>query len=355
MKLEEPDRVPIGELDYDQRLLSNATGIPVEQVFPDEGVGDLRMRKIRNRVEALSTLIEKLYMDFVPVGEVSPIGWRPRMIDENTWVDEWGAKWRYRDGIKWYVGGALKGAEDFQSLEFPDPHAPGRMDEAERLVKRFKGKRALFGGLVGQKIPHLARGLDGYTVDLYRSPRLAKRFMEVTTKYNIEIGKLLIDQGVDMICMGGDLAGKDGPLMSLNQFREVFAPAIREPTEAFHKRGVPVIKHSDGNLNPIMDDLIATGVDAVHSLEPLAGMNIAEIKAKYGDRVCLLGNIDCSHTLTLKPLRQVEREVKECINAASPGGGHILSSSNCFHAAVKLENVLAMIRAGRKYGKYPIT
>ncbi len=355
MNLEEPDRVPIGELDYDQRILSSATGISVEQVLPGEGEKDLRARKIRNRVEALSTLIEKLDMDFVPVGEVSPIGWRTKMIDENTWVDEWGAKWRYRDGIKWYMGGALKRAEDFQSLEFPDPYAPGRMDEAEMLVKKFKGKKALFGGLVGQKIPHLARGLDGYTVDLYRSPRLAKRFMEVTTKYNIEIGKLLIDQGVDVICMGGDLAEKGGPLMSLKQFREVFAPAIRDPTEAFHKRGVPVIKHSDGNLNLIMDDLIATGIDAVHSLEPMAGMKIAEIKAKYGDQICLLGNIDCSHTLTLKTLRQVEKEVKECLSVASPGGGHILSSSNCFHAAIKLENGLAMIRAGRKYGKYPIT
>jgi len=355
MNLEEPDRVPIGELDYDQRLLSRATGISVEQVFPGEGEKDLRTRKIRNRVEALSTLIEKLDMDFVPVSEASPLGWRPKMIDENTWVDEWGAKWRYRDGIKWYVGGALKRAEDFQSLESPDPYAPGRMDEAEMLVKRFKGKRALFGCLVGPKIPHLARGLDGYTLDLYRNPHLAKKFMEVTTKYNTEIGKLLTDQGVDVICITGDLAGKDGPLMALNQFREVFAPAIRDPTDTFHKRGVPVIKHSDGNLNPIMDDLIATGVDAVHSLEPLAGMNIAEIKAKYGDQVCLLGNIDCSHTLTLKPLRQVEKEVKECISVASPGGGHILSSSNCFHAAVKLENALAMIRAGRKYGKYPIT
>jgi uroporphyrinogen decarboxylase len=83
-------------------------------------------------------------------------------------------------------------------------------------------------------------------------------------------------------------------------------------------------------------------------------MDIGKVKQRYGNRVCLIGNIDCSHILSEASEKEVEAAVRECILKASPGGGHIISSSNSIHSSVKPQNYRAMIEATRKYGKYPI-
>ncbi len=81
-------------------------------------------------------------------------------------------------------------------------------------------------------------------------------------------------------------------------------------------------------------------------------MDIRVVKERYGDKLFLIGNVDCSYTLSLGSVLEVEKETTEVIRKASPGGGHILSSSNSIHNAVKVENFLAMIKTARKYGRY---
>ena len=357
MHLEEPDRVPIGETDYDLRKVSEAIGAS----FPNEARTGThaRMSEIRRGVEAISAFIENLDLDIVPVqaspslgGRAGRGGGRTKMIDSNSWVDEWGARYRSKGGMNWYVGPGLKDIHDIRELEPPDPNAPGVMDGPKLLVERFKGRRALAGSIPGPKMPYLARGIDGYNIDLYRNPSLANKFMDMATKYNAEMGKRLIEVGVDFIVMTGDVAYNQGPIVSVKHFREVFVPAIREPARIFHKMGVPMVKHTDGFLDPILDDLVNTGIDGLHSIEPLAGMDIRKVKAKYGDKICLWGNIDLSYTLSQGTEQEVAEEVKECVKAAAPGGGHILSSSNSYSSAARFENFRRMVKTGRKYGKY---
>lgn len=83
-------------------------------------------------------------------------------------------------------------------------------------------------------------------------------------------------------------------------------------------------------------------------------MDVGSIKKKYGDKLCLLGNVDCSHTLCSSTLPEVSRETRDVIRKASISGGHILCSSNSLHSAVNLENFLTMVAAGRKFGRYPL-
>jgi len=347
LNLEEPDRVPIGEIGYDLQSISSVLGIPINKGTTD------RRRLIEREVKILSRFIEALDLDVVPVSPSSPEGGHKiRKIDEETWIDEWGAKYRYRDGISWYIGPGLDDPDDIEEMEPPDPDAPGMMDGPEILVKRFRGKKALAGMIPGPKMPYLARGIDGYNIDLFRRPSLAKKFMDMATRYNIELGKRLIEVGVDFIVMTGDVAYKGGPIVSIKHFKEVFVPAISEPLRIFHKLGVPMVKHTDGYLEPIMDDLINTGIDGLHSIEPAAGMDIGKVKARYGERTCLWGGIDLSYTLSLGTERDVIEEVKDRIASAASGGGYILSSSNSYSTAMKFENFKAMVEAGRKYGRY---
>jgi uroporphyrinogen decarboxylase len=83
-------------------------------------------------------------------------------------------------------------------------------------------------------------------------------------------------------------------------------------------------------------------------------MDIAEVKRRYGDRVCLIGNIDCGELLSWGTPQQVTRTVRDTIRQAAPGGGYIMSSSNTIHSSVKPENYRAMIAATHHYGTYPL-
>jgi len=92
----------------------------------------------------------------------------------------------------------------------------------------------------------------------------------------------------------------------------------------------------------------------MNPIEPAAGMDIAAMKERYGDRISLLGNIDCGKTLSEAPVSQVVAEVKDAIRQAGPGGGYMLMSSNSIHTSVRPENYRAMVEATRKFGRYPL-
>jgi uroporphyrinogen decarboxylase len=136
-------------------------------------------------------------------------------------------------------------------------------------------------------------------------------------------------------------------------FREFILPRLQKMVDVIHEEGGKVIKHSDGNLWLILDQIMSTGVDGINPIEPIAGMDIGEVKQKYGKKACVVGNIDCSHLLPYGTESEVEAAVKECIRKASPGGGHIICSSNSIHSSVNPRNYLAMIKAAKRYGVYP--
>ena len=81
---------------------------------------------------------------------------------------------------------------------------------------------------------------------------------------------------------------------------------------------------------------------------------MARAKAEYGHQVCLVGNIDCGHLLSHGSTTDVERAVRRCLADGAGGGGFILSSSNSIHSSVRPGNYLAMVRAGQRYGSYPL-
>ncbi len=98
--------------------------------------------------------------------------------------------------------------------------------------------------------------------------------------------------------------------------------------------------------------IINTGIDGIHPLDPEAGMNIKEVKEKFGDRVCVIGNIDTGKVLSESSPDVVEETVKKTILEVAPGGGYMIASANSIHSKVKPENYIAMLKAARKYGNY---
>jgi uroporphyrinogen decarboxylase len=115
----------------------------------------------------------------------------------------------------------------------------------------------------------------------------------------------------------------------------------------------PMIYHSDGNISMVLEELIELGITGWHPVEKQAH-DINEVKARYGDRIALLGNIDLQYTLTKGTPQDVDDEVRTRIRDLAPGGGYCVSSGNSIPEYVPIDNYAAMLEATYRYGKYPI-
>lgn len=330
LNLEEPDRVPVWE------LIINA---PIIKAL----YGDI----------SYEDFVEKEDLDGVTVFENQRIIER---YSQTKYRDEWGINWTIEpNGISYPSGGPIKTETDLDKYIPPDPDADYRLDHLKSVVKRFKGEKAIiFLTHDAFEFSHYLRGMDNLLIDYIENPNLVHRLAEIVIGYKKRIAERAIDEGADIILTGDDYAYKTAPIMSPEAFKEFVLPYLQEMVNLAKSKGVPFIKHTDGNILPIIDMIVDSGIDALDPLEPIAGMDIGMIKEKYGNRIALIGNIDCTQLLTYGTEDEVVEAVKETIAKAGIGGGYILASSNSIHPGVNPANYKAMLGAVREWGTYPL-
>lgn len=134
--------------------------------------------------------------------------------------------------------------------------------------------------------------------------------------------------GGDVVWMGSDYAMNQGPFLSPAMFADFVAPYLAQVIEGYRALGLYVIKHSDGDINPVMDMIVDAGPHAIHSIDTIAGMDIRELKTKYGDRVALMGNVPHG-PLQLQQFDEIETAARYCLeHGGVRQGGYIYSTSN---------------------------
>ncbi len=329
LERDEPDQVPVWELIINEPVIKALRGPMAYQDFCEvedlDGVTIFEDHKLR---------------------EVAP----------HRVVDEWGTLWGIeKPEIPYPIEGPIKSEEDLRDYAPPEPNTDYRVRTLEAAVKRFKGRRAVvFLSHDAFEFSAYLRGMDNLLMDYVANPKLAHEIAEMVIEYKSEVIGMAIDAGADAILTGDDYAYRSAPLMSPKHFDEFVKPYLKRVVDLTHKAGIPFIKHTDGNIWPILDSIMDCGIDALDPIEPIAGMDIGEVKAKIGHQAAVIGNVDCTHVLPLGTTEEVVEAVKETIAKASVGGGHILASSNSIHPAVKPENYRTMVEAARRFGRYPI-
>jgi uroporphyrinogen decarboxylase len=197
--------------------------------------------------------------------------------------------------------------------------------------------QVLFSYAIYDARDDLERALEGHT-------QLAVAYAKAAAEANL----------CPMYFIGDDVAYKGATLFSPQFLRETFIKSLARTIEPLKNAGIKVIFHSDGYIMDIIEDLIEAGIDGLNPIEPIAGMDIGLLKRRYGNKLIMVGNVDCSQVLPLGSVEDVIEATKECIRLASPGGGHFIGSSSEIVPSTPLENVLAFYDACRKYGSYPI-
>lgn len=225
--------------------------------------------------------------------------------------------------------------------------------EAIRYASRIAPELVVMGSSpgTGLGIPD-GRSMFNMVRWAYTDPEGLRRAAEERVRRSLDFIRAQVEAGAELIVDCTDYALKTGPFFKPEFYFRVVFPLIRLLVDETHRAGAFFIQHTDGNLWPILDGLVATGIDALHSIDPSAGMRLKEVKERYGDRIALCGNVDAAKTLFQATPEQVVAEARRCIEEAAYGGGYFLTSSNCIYRGVPLENTLALIETGHKYGRY---
>jgi len=154
---------------------------------------------------------------------------------------------------------------------------------------------------------------------------------------------------------GDDYASNLGTLISPRNFQEFIKPVLSRVIEAIrlYRPVIFILFYSDGLITSLLDELIDSGVDVIHPLEPLPEVDFAKIKKRLRQTGCIFGVFDISHALPGSQ-EDVISEVKTRIQQLAPGGGNILAPSNHLQSDVPPENIATSFRAAREFGIYPI-
>jgi uroporphyrinogen decarboxylase len=329
LRREEPDRIPHFEWIIDRRVR--------HALCPGSSMEEFT---VRMGLDAILTAPD----------------YRREQIGPNRVRNEWGTILEYSaEEYAMPVDGPIKTLADFERYQPPDPHAPGRFASLEKLVQRYKGKLAI--GVHLNDVLSLPRNLLGFEnlmAAFGEQPELVRGLVELSVKVNLALAKEVAQRGADFVFTGDDYASTERPFISPRMFREFLATPLKRVMTGFKELGLQVIKHTDGHILPILEMIVEAGMDALDPIDPLAKLDIGEMKRRLGHRLALKGNVDCAHTLTNGTEQQVVQETIAVIQKAAAGGGLILSSSNSIHSGVKPGNYLAMWNALRLYGRYPI-
>lgn len=231
---------------------------------------------------------------------------------------------------------------------------PGNLDETIRLIDLIREKSGdryflMRHGDVTLGIP------DGQTMAEF-CYRLADEPERVKAESQARIDEMLAKAdilakhgGLDGFALCTDYCFNTGPFLSPTQFGDFVTPYLARLTQGLRDRGFYTIKHTDGNIMPILDQLVQTNPHALHSLDPQGGVDIAEVKRLYGGRVCLIGNVNCG-LMDTGTEADVVASAQYALRHGMPGGGYIFSTSNCIYTGMPLARYELILDVWREMG-----
>jgi len=378
LNLEEPDRVPCHTILIDANNVDEILGKP--QITDFDTVAKIRKENPNSWAEELTNLLEsvetsvfsrcveaaaKIGLDCMQVG-IIPYYFFDDPNDKRLLLkDYFGRVWEVKNNKDNFNPYYLYGTLRLENWEEVKKNIEGTLTEkyskiAKRFYKRInkKHKDKIFVAITNDYLGTFesasqGMGMGYYAKMLHKNPKFIKEVYKVFATFTKDLYMSFMDAGAELFIESGDLAYHTGPMMNPKYYDEFLLPAYKIITDAVHERGGKIVLHSDGQITPLLDFIVNCNFDGLHSLEPTANVDLALIKKKVGDKLCLLGNIDVSHVLVNGTKQEVYDAVKFAIKTAGPGGGFIVSAAN-MHPAVKVQNLKWMIEATKKFGEYPL-
>ncbi|MCL2112005.1 MAG: hypothetical protein FWH32_07160 [Clostridiales bacterium] len=251
------------------------------------------------------------------------------------------------------IDGAIHNRAEFEAYTPPRADKPGRYDTLKNMLAKYGDEKAVVLHLNDiWSLPSRMMPFEEFLIMIMDDPGLVVDIVRMTVDAQIELAKGAREAGCEFVYTGDDVAYVSGPMISPPMFEELFFPELKRVVQAYRDLGFYVLKHGDGYMMPLLDYYKDAGIHLFDPIDPIAGMDLAEVKAKYGRSFALKGNVNCATTLVYGSVDDTVAETKRCLEIGMPGGGYVISSSNTIHSSVKPENYKAMMETIFEYGKY---
>jgi uroporphyrinogen decarboxylase len=252
---------------------------------------------------------------------------------------------------------------DLEHYPFPKGNDPTRFAglREKALEIRRNTPYALSSGICGvtYEICWYMRGLEQWFIDMKENPNFCAALLDKTSQYWVdwmtgfltEVGDLL-----DVIMIGDDLAGQDGPLFSPAFYRSVVQPRQRRVTDRIRRMtSAKIWYHTCGSCAEYIPDLLDNGVSILNPVQVSArNMDPALLKKRFGDRLVFWGGgIDAQHVFPFASAEKVRQEAARNIEIFKPGGGYVFCNCHNIQAGVPPENIVALYDTAYAHGFYP--
>ncbi len=350
---EEPDRVPIRASftpEFAQRLREHFHLADPLRDNPHGGVGhDLELLLGLDIIQYAVGIANSYYLS-----------------DEERYTCEWGITWKrvpYATpfGLGHYteiMTHPLADDEAIHTYTSPSPFREELYLPLAEVLREF-GKTHFIMGVTVCTIFEGAwylRGMDALLCDMVLNEERASRILDIPFQFHLEAAKRLVAMGVDGIWFGDDVGTQRGMLLSPELWRKYLKPRLTRMCEEVKRMNpqVFIAYHSDGNIYPIIDDLIGIGIEVLNPVQPRA-MDVAFLKRRYGKHLSFWGGIDEQYTLPFGSQEEVKREVVERLVVLGENGGYIIAPTHHVQLDTPLENFLAFIETAKRLGCYPIS
>ncbi len=365
LRHEEADRVP---LDLGG-LATTIEAVPYDELKKHLGITSETKLFLRDHVDPPEEVLGRFGIDTRYVRLKGPRDFRIQIGPDNSYVDEWGTRWKkpgssfYYDPVDWPLKDAT--VEDLETYNWPDPHDPGRTEGLREEAKWLRQNTAyailadtpVLG--IFESATVCLRGIERLMMDLILDKPFAKALFDKLADLHMEFFRHYLEavgDCIDVVMVSDDLGGENGPLISPELYREMIKPAqkklwqfIKNNTKAY------LFLHSCGSIYRFIPDLIEMGVDIINPIQVAAkDMDTRRLKEEFGDRLTFWGGIDTQRVLPFGSPGDVEEEVKKRIADMAPGGGYVVTAVHNIQAGVSPENICMMYDAARNYGRYPI-
>ena len=272
----------------------------------------------------------------------------PRLsADGLVGFDWWGAGWGTATEGYWHASAPLADATDLATFAWPDPQSPALLDKAAAAIAADAGRHFVvpdFGFALFERAWSL-RGFDQFLMDMVCEPELSAVLLDKITSIQIILAKRFVALGVDGGYFGDDYGAQKSLLFSPALWRELIKPRLARMFAVFREAGLPVILHSDGDIWPILPDLVEIGLTCLNPVQPEV-LDHARLYREFGQHLSFYGGISTQAVLPNASPAAVRAATASCIRQLAPDGtGLLLGPSHRMQSDIPPENVAAMLEA----------
>jgi uroporphyrinogen decarboxylase len=267
--------------------------------------------------------------------------------NEKTVYDWWGVGFDSSEEGYFITDSPLTNTKDLDAYPWPDPHDPALFVSAAELLTEDQGLRFVcpnFGFALFERAWSL-RGFDNFLLDLALEPEFAEALLDRITEIQLVLIKRYIELGVDGGYFGDDYGAQKNMLFSPKTWRMMIKPRLAKLFQPFLEAGLPVLLHSDGQIEQILPDLVEIGLTAYNPVQPEV-IDHSWLKSTFGEQLAYYGGISTQTVLPYGKPGDVKQWVSDCVARLAPNNtGLLIAPSHRMMTDIPIENIEAMLKA----------